>query len=135
MDKIMRSTTIILRIAVAIILLVHGIAGMFNGGVNDFGRLYLDAQGFAPFGLILAWMIKISHAICAILLIANKLIKPAAFVTIFILIIGIFMVHLREGWFVVGGGRNGVEFNFLLICVLFSIVYQDRIGNVGRVSD
>jgi putative oxidoreductase len=38
------------------------------------------------------------------------------------------MVHFQEGWFVVGGGRNGMEFNFLLICVLLSIVYQDRIG-------
>lgn len=37
---------------------------------------------------------------------------------------GIVLVHYQEGWFVVGGGRNGMEYNFLLICVLISIYFQ-----------
>ncbi|MBK8885646.1 MAG: hypothetical protein IPN46_03480 [Saprospiraceae bacterium] len=28
------------------------------------------------------------------------------------------MVHLPNGWFVVGGGYNGIEYNVLLIAVL-----------------
>lgn len=123
----MLNNTFILRIAVAIILLTHSIPAIFNGGVNDFGNLYLNQIGFAPFGLAIAWAIKLSHVVCAMLLIADKYIKPAAFVTIFILVAGIVMVHYPEGWFVVGGGRNGVEYNFLLICVLLSIVYQNKI--------
>ncbi len=35
------------------------------------------------------------------------------------------MVHFRKGWFVVGGGRNGVEFNFLLIFTIFYIMYPN----------
>jgi len=117
--------TLLLRIPVAIIIFIHGIAGMFNNGVNDFGNLYLNQVGFAPFGLAIAWAIKISHLICAVLLLANKFIKPASIITIFILIMGIIMVHFQEGWFVVGGGRNGIEFNFLLIFVILAIMYPN----------
>jgi putative oxidoreductase len=121
------NNTVILRFAVAIILLTHSIPGMFNNGVNDFGNLYLNQIGFAPVGVYLAWLIKISHVVCAVLLLLNKFIKPAAIVTIFILIMGIVLVHFKEGWFVVGGGRNGVEYNFLLICVLVAIMFPDGI--------
>ncbi|KFF04680.1 DoxX family protein [Flavobacterium reichenbachii] len=117
--------TLLLRIATAIILLTHSVIGMFNNGINDFGNLFLNQIGFAPFGVFLAWSIKISHVIAAILLLADRYIKLAGFVTIFVLIMGIALVHFKEGWFVVGGGRNGVEYNFLLICVLLAIMYPN----------
>ncbi len=118
--------TLILRIAVAITLLAHSVPVMLNNGVNDFGNLYLNQIGFAPFGLVIAWAIKISHVICAVFLVLNKYITAISFVTIFILIAGIVMIHFKEGWFVVGLGRNGMEFNFLLICILISIVLLHR---------
>lgn len=117
--------TLLLRIAVAIILLTHSVFGMFNNGINDFGNLYLNHIGFAPFGVFLAWSIKLSHVIAAILLLLNKYIKFAGFVTIFVLLMGIILVHFEEGWFVVGGGRNGVEYNFLLIIVLLAIMFPN----------
>ncbi|WP_175633884.1 DoxX family protein [Pedobacter ghigonis] len=113
----------ILRFSVAIILLSHSVFGMFDGGINDFGNLYLNKVGFAPFGVALAWSIKLSHVLCALLLIFNKYIRLACFASIFVLIMGIIMVHFKEGWFVVGGGRNGTEYNFILICVLTAIVF------------
>ncbi|KRD10579.1 DoxX family protein [Flavobacterium sp. Root901] len=116
---------VLLRIAVAVILLTHSVFGMFNNGINDFGNLYLNQIGFAPFGIFLAWSIKLSHVVAALLLLANKYVKPAGFITIFILVMGIILVHFQEGWFVVGGGRNGVEYNFLLICVLLAIMYPN----------
>ncbi len=122
---IIMNGTLLLRIATAIILLTHSVFGMFNGGINDFGNLYLNQIGFAPFGVFLAWSIKISHVVAAILLLFNKYVKPAGFITIFVLIMGIVLVHFQEGWFVVGGGRNGVEYNFLLICVLLAIMYPN----------
>jgi len=114
---------LLLRIAVALILLTHSVFGMFNNGINDFGNLYLNQIGFAPFGVFLAWSIKISHVVAALLLLLNKYIRAAGFVTIFVLIMGIILVHFQEGWFVVGGGRNGMEYNFLLIIVLLVIMY------------
>jgi putative oxidoreductase len=120
---------LLLRIAVAIILLTHSIFGMFNNGINDFGNLYLNQIGFAPFGVFLAWSIKLSHVVAALLLIWNKYVKLAGLITIFVLLMGIVLVHFKEGWFVVGGGRNGVEYNFLLIIVLLAIMFPDGLKN------
>lgn len=125
----MEKDTLLLRIVIAIILLSHGIPGMLDGGVNDFGNLFLNKIGFSPIGVPLAWLVKISHVVCAGLLLANKFVKPAAGLTIFILIIGIVTVHFKEGWFVVGGGRNGMEYNFLLICILIYIIIRDKNGS------
>jgi len=119
------NSNLLLRIATAIILLTHSVFGMFNNGINDFGNLFLNQIGFAPYGIFLSWSIKLSHVVAAILLLANKYIKLAGFVTIFVLIMGIILVHFKEGWFVVGGGRNGVEYNFLLIIVLLAIMYPN----------
>ncbi len=119
------NSTFLLRFAVAIILLVHSVPGMFNGGVNAFGNQYLDAIGFAPFGLYLAWLIKLSHVAAAACLIFERYLKWAVSITIVILVAGIVMIHGREGWFVVGGGRNGMEFNFLLIISLLTILFPN----------
>ena len=116
------NNTSLLRLAVSIILLIHGLGVMFNNGVNDFGNYFLAPAGFGALGVPLAWAIKLSHVAAAICLLTEKFIKPACIITIIILISGIIMVHWKEGWFVVGGGRNGIEFNFLLIFVLLTIL-------------
>ncbi|TBX70021.1 DoxX family protein [Flavobacterium silvisoli] len=113
----------ILRIALAVIFLSHSLHGIFtNNDVNDFGNLFLNKIGFAPFGNLIAWSVVILQIITSFLLIINRYCKTACAINIFILTAGILTVHLREGWFVVGGGRNGMEFSFLLICVLLSII-------------
>lgn len=117
------NSTFLLRIVVVVILLMHSIPGIFNNGINDFGNLYLNQVGFAPIGLYLAWAIKISHIVAATCFLFERYEKWAGIVTIIILIAGIFMVHLKDGWFVVGGGRNGIEFNVLLIVVILTIMY------------
>jgi len=119
------TTTLILRIAMAIVLLSHGLPGMFDGGVNAFGNLFLNQIGFTPVGVPLAWAIKISHVICAVLLVLNKYIKPVSLLTIFILLMGIILVHWKDGWFVVGGGRNGIEYNVVLICILLFLIFPN----------
>jgi putative oxidoreductase len=120
------NNNLLLRMAVAVILLMHSIPGMLNNGVNDFGNFYLNQQGFAPVGVPLAWVIKLSHVAAAVCLLLGKYIKWAGFVTIIILVAGIIMLHYKEGWFVVGGGRNGMEFNFLLIAALLTIMFSQK---------
>jgi putative oxidoreductase len=115
----------LLRLTVAFILIMHSIPGMVTGGIETFGKLYLDAKGFAPFGIYIAWAIKLSHVAAAVCLLINKYVQFAAWVTIFILVAGVIMVHVPEGWYVVGGGRNGVEFNVLLIAVLVYLAYPN----------
>ena len=119
------NSTFLLRTAVAIILLTHSLPSIYTGDVNNFGNLYLNTVGFAPIGVPLAWAIKLSHVAAAICLLLDKFIKPAAIVTISILLVGIVMVHFKEGWYVVGGGRNGWEYNFLLIVVLVAILFPN----------
>tara|TARA_R110002049_G_scaffold118559_2_gene272594 strand:+ start:2193 stop:2585 length:393 start_codon:yes stop_codon:yes gene_type:complete len=117
------NSTFLLRFA--IILLAHSIPGMFNNGINDFGNFYLNEIGFAPMGVPFAWSIKLSHLASAICLLFEKYVKWAAMVTILVLFAGIVLVHFKEGWFVVGGGRNGVEFNFILIFALLTVLFPD----------
>lgn len=61
-----------LRIALVIIFLVHSVPGMFNNGINDFGNMYLNQIGFAPVGLFVAWLVKLSHVALAVSLLTDK---------------------------------------------------------------
>ena len=125
------NSTFFLRLAVAIILLMHSIPGIFNNGINEFGRFYLNEVGFSPIGIPLDWAIKLSHVLCALCLLFNKYVKAASIITLVILIVGIILVHFKEGWYVVGGGRNGIEFNFLLIFVLLTIMFPKGFTKKG----
>ncbi len=125
---ILFNNTFLLRFAVSVILLAHSVFGIFDNGINDFGNLYLNQIGFAPFGVPIAWAIKLSHIAAAVCLMMQKYVKWAALTTIFILVSGIIMVHFEEGWYVVGAGRNGIEFNFLLIFVLLTILLPKGFG-------
>lgn len=116
---------LLLRICTAAILMVHGVAGMINDGLSGFGA-YLDTEGFAPAGLPLAWIIKLSHVVAAVCIVIKKWELWPGLLTIIILVAGIFMVHLPNGWFVVGGGFNGIEFNLLLICALAAMLSDSR---------
>ncbi len=116
-------STLILRLAVAVILLTHGVPGMFDGSIHAFGDLFLNPLGFAPFGVAIAWAIKLSHVAAAVALVLNRFVKPLGFLTIGVLLAGIALVHFPEGWYVVGGGRNGMEYNVLLICALLTIMF------------
>ncbi len=120
----------LLRIALIVIFLIHSIAGMFNNGINDFGNLFLNKVGFYPIGVPLAWLIKLSHIGFVFSLFTNKYLKFTSIITLFILIVGIVMIHLKDGWFVVGGGRNGVEFNFLLIMCILGVLYPNSLSKI-----
>jgi len=113
---------------------MHGLPSLISGDVNNFGNEYLRSSGFGSFGLPIAWAIKLSHIAAAICFLLNRFIKPAAWVTILILLTGIFMVHLDHGWYVVGGGNNGVEFNFLLIFVLLTMIFSKKMQYPGSDS-
>lgn len=118
------------RLSVSIMLLSHSLHGIFTGNdVNDFGNLYLNKIGFAPFGVFIAWSIVILQIITSIQLLINKYVKIAALINIAILVMGIILIHFKEGWFVVGGGRNGMEFSVLLIFVLLAIIFPDNLEN------
>lgn len=126
-NKNIFTTTFLLRFGVAIIFLSHSLHGIFTGNdVNDFGNLFLNKIGFSPFGVFIAWVVVISQIITSILLIAGKVMKISCIVNIIILVFGIITVHFAEGWYVVGAGRNGMEFSFILIVVLFTLIISTK---------
>ncbi|MCC6287893.1 MAG: DoxX family membrane protein [Chitinophagaceae bacterium] len=119
------NNTFLLRLGLAAIFLSHSLHGIFTGNdVNNFGNLFLNQIGFAPFGVYIAWGVVISQVITSILLLLDKYTKIASIINIIILIAGIVTVHFKEGWFVVGGGRNGMEFSFILIIILLTLVLR-----------
>lgn len=114
----------ILRFVVAILLGIHGIYRGWTGGAKFFGD-YLTEAGL-PLGIVIAWSITIFEIFGMALLLLRHWVIPVALVFIFILSAGIVMVHAREGWFVVGGGRNGVEYSILLIASLTALSVSTR---------
>lgn len=121
------TTSFLLRFGVAIIFLSHSLHGIFtNNDVNDFGNLFLNKIGFSPFGVFIAWGVVISQIITSLLLIVNQVVKISCIINIVILIFGIVTVHFAEGWYVVGAGRNGMEFSFILIVALLTIIISDK---------
>lgn len=122
------NSTILIRFALATIFLSHSLHGIFtNNDVNDFGNLFLNQIGFAPFGVFIAWTTVISQIISSLFLLADRYTKVASVINILILISGIITVHFKEGWFVVGAGRNGMEFSFVLIFMLLTLIFSNTV--------
>jgi putative oxidoreductase len=102
---------LIIRIGAAGNLLIHGITRLSSGGVSGFDE-YLGSLGFPPFT---AWAITFFEIFSALSIIAGKWVTPLCLVFCLELAMGIILVHFKEGWFVVGGGSNGMEYSVLLI--------------------
>ena len=100
------------RIAAAGNMIIHSIARLYAGTIPDFDG-WLHSLGFPPFT---AWGITFYELLAGLALIWGKKWVPALCIIFCVqLIMGIILVHGPEGWFVVGGGRNGMEYSVLLI--------------------
>lgn len=111
----------VVRIAVAGLIFIHGAARFYFGGVEPFGA-WLDSQGF-PFGLQQAWAVTIYELVAPLFIVARRFVTVACLGHIFILSLGLVLVHAPAGWFVVGLGRNGVEYSVLLITCLIAVAW------------
>jgi putative oxidoreductase len=121
----------ILRIVIALLLGIHGIYRGWTGGAKFFG-IYLTEAGF-PLGTVIAWSITVFEILGMLALLSRRFVIPVALGFISILSAGIVMVHAREGWFVVGGGRNGMEYSVLLISALIALIVSHY--NALRAAD
>ena len=114
----------VIRLTVSILLIIHGVARLYLGIVDDFGG-FLTAVGF-PLGTAIAWGITIVEIIGGGLLALGQFKLPLSVYFALQLLTGIFLVHGSEGWFVVGAGNNGMEYSVLLIICLLSIAYYAK---------
>jgi putative oxidoreductase len=119
----------LVRISIAVLSAVHGTHGLLNpSDTNGFGE-YLGSIGF-PFGVALAWSIMFIQVAGSIALLFRRFVLLACFVNIQILGFGIGLIHAVHGWFVVGPGRDGVEYNVLLIACFVAVGW----GNWPRIA-
>ncbi len=118
-----RTAVIIVRVVLAATMFIHGAARISAGTVGGFGG-YLGAQGF-PLGFYLAWAITLSELIGGVLMAVGFYSWIIAIVFAAKLLVGIYLIHWSEGWFVVGAGRNGMEFSVVLVVSLLAVAYAD----------
>lgn len=115
---------ILIRCVLAMLLFIHGVARWQAHGVAPFGE-FLSAQGI-PLGLVIAWAITLYEIIATPLLAWGRWVTPIALGFCVIYACGIWLVHAQEGWFVVGLGRNGVEYSVLIMACLLGLAWAHR---------
>jgi putative oxidoreductase len=117
-----RTGWMVLRALLAGLIAAHGWARLLAGGVVPFGS-WLDSQGI-PGGLAVAMAITAFEIVGTPLLLLGRWVFPLTLGYAAIYTVGIVMVHAKAGWFVVGLGRNGMEYSVLLIGTLLCMGWQ-----------
>lgn len=115
-----------IRIGVALLIFIHGAARVAAGGVAPFGA-WLEGQGF-PVGIAWAWGVTGYELVAPALIVLRRFVSVLCLGHVGILALGMVMVHMPNGWFVVGLGRNGVEYSVLLILCLLMIAWAEWPG-------
>ena len=123
MDHRARVGVVVLRVAIASVFVIHGLARIANGTVGGFGG-FLGTWG-VPAGVTLAWVITVVEIAGGAALAAGLFVRWLAAWFILQIAAGIVMVHAASGWFVVGAGRNGVEYSVLIVACLFATAMLD----------
>jgi putative oxidoreductase len=113
-----------LRLTLACLIAAHGWARLLNGGVAPFG-LWLNDQGLLV-GPAIAWAVTIYEIVGTVLLAVKRYVFPLTIGFSVIYLTGMIMVHLPFGWFVVGLGRNGMEYSVLLVVGLLCVGLHER---------
>ncbi|REL24001.1 DoxX family protein [Rhodohalobacter sp. SW132] len=118
-DVPQRYAFIVLRAITGIIFITHGAARIYYGTVDGFGE-FLNHQGFL-IGLPLAWTITIGEIVIGSCLAVGFKTRICVLFHGIIIITGIYLIHLPQGWFTVGQSSGGVEYSLLLLAVLLFI--------------
>jgi putative oxidoreductase len=120
-----RQSLTVIRVAAALLMIAHGVfRATHEGYVSGFGE-FLESKGF-PMGLALATAITAWELVGGLLLLLGKWTRWVALVFAVELTGGLVLVHAPEGWFVVGGGRNGMEYAALLIVTMLALAWSER---------
>jgi putative oxidoreductase len=110
----------LLRIVLGVIFIAHGwpkIAGGAEGTAAFFANLGIPAPTLA------AWAIALLETGGGLLLIVGFLVVPIAALLALHMLTGIFLVHIPNGFYVIGPGSGGYEFNLLLAAALLTLIF------------
>ena len=107
------------RLALAGLIGAHGWHRLLTGGISPFGQ-WLDNHGW-PMGILIAAAITAFEIIGPLFLALNRFVSLICLGYVALYATGIAILHAKVGWFVVGPGRNGMEYSALLILLLLSV--------------
>lgn len=116
-----RVSLIALRCVLAALLAIHGWARLLAGGVAPFAD-WLNQQGLL-IGPLIAWSVTLLEMFATVLLALGWQVRILSLLFAAIYLCGLILVHWPAGWFVVGLGRNGMEYSVLLIACLLAMAY------------
>jgi putative oxidoreductase len=111
----------ILRVVLGVIFISHGSLKLFGGMEGT--TAFFGSLGM-PLPLVAAWLIALLEFFGGIALILGFLVTPISLLLAAQILLGIILVHSRNGWYVVGPqANNGVEFSVLLGAALLMLVF------------
>ena len=118
----------VLRFTLALVFLSHGVTRVVTDRVTPFGRAF-DAWGW-PFGIYWAWGVTLWELIGGVLLLLGWKTHLVPLVFVVQMVFGIYLVHLKHGWFVVGHGFNGMEYSVTIIAALLATALTAKAGSL-----
>jgi putative oxidoreductase len=110
----------ILRVVVGVIFVAHGAPKLFGGMEGTAG--FFGSLGI-PLPLVAAWGVALLEFLGGIALIGGLLVTPVSLLLGIHMFVGIVLVHAQNGFYVIGPGSGGIEFNLLLIASLLMLVF------------
>jgi putative oxidoreductase len=116
--------TDVLRIVVCAILFAHGSYRLAHGEAHGLGDLLREEGVLA--GLLVAYLICIAETAGTVLLALRILVLPISLILSLIYFTGIMMFNRHNGFFLVGAGEGGWEYNALLITCLLVTAWENR---------
>lgn len=110
---------VLLRICIAGLFLAHAVVRLVTGTVGRFGD-FLNNRGWV-YGLPLVWAITAFELAGGLLLLLGYATRWVATGFIVLLVMGIIIIHAREGWFNGEFGTGGCEYSVSLIAGLLVV--------------
>lgn len=120
----------LVRLVASGTMVVHGCYRLFTGGVSGFAGALTSLAGMPePVAFAVAWTLTLAEILGGASIAIGRFVRPLCLWFVAELVTGIVLVHAPSGWFVVGGGRNGMEYSAVLICLFLAVAWVGGRGD------
>lgn len=110
----------ILRVVLGVIFIAHGLPKL-TGGIEGTAQFFGGIGIPAP--LVAAWTIALLETLGGLMLLIGFLVTPVSLLLAVHMLTGIVLVHAPNGFYVIGPGQGGIEFNLLLAAALLAMMF------------